>query len=496
MDRSSLLATFLVGLLLVIAGCAGLGDTTTTAAPTDTEPSTTTTLSPTDTDPTPTAAHSPTDTESTTTTTAPTANGTLEVHAINVGQSTSTLIISPTGETMLIDSGDFTDDGEYVLQYLQRHNITRIDHFVVTHADADHIGGNAAIINYYETEANGIGAIYDPGIAASTQTYEEYLDAVETHNVILYETRDGDSIPFDGVDLQVMGPPEPYIDNEARNENSIVLKLTYGETSFLLPGDGEADQERYLVENYGSQLQSTILLAGHHGSASSSNPAFLDAVQPKVAIISSAYDSRYDHPNTETLERLASRSITTYWTATHGGMVFRSDGQTVTVRTQQAAPTKPLELREGDPIAPGATQPLETRARFTGSGQSQPTTPVATDGGTTDTSPSLSLADVNADAAGDDRSNLNDEYVVLRNDGQTAIDISGWTVADKAGHSYTVPKGVTLEEGSTITIHTGSGQNTATDLYWNAGSPIWNNGGDTVIVTTADGERVLSETYT
>ncbi|MBX0297213.1 lamin tail domain-containing protein [Haloarcula nitratireducens] len=478
MDRSSLLFPLLVALLLVLAGCTGPAETT--ATPGSTNGASTTTPSPTELD--------------TTTTTTPTANGTLEVHAINVGQSTSTLIVGPTGETMLIDSGDFTDDGEYVLQYLQRHNITRIDHFVVTHADADHIGGNAAIINYYETKANGIGAIYDPGIAASTQTYEEYLDAVETHNVPLYETREGDLIPFDGISLQVMGPPEPYLDNEARNENSIVLKLTYGQTSFLLPGDGEADQEQYLVENYGSQLQSTVLLAGHHGSASSSNPAFLDAVQPKVALISSAYDSRYDHPNTETLERLAARNITTYWTATHGDMVFRSDGQTVTVRTQQAAPTKPLALREGNPIAPGATQPLETRARVTASGETQSATPITTDGGTT-TSPSLSLADVHADAEGDDRSNLNDEYIVLRNDGQTAIDMSGWTVADEAGHSYTIPEGMTLEAGSTITLHTGSGQNTATDLYWNAGSPVWNNGGDTVIVTTASGERILEESY-
>jgi len=103
------------------------------------------------------------------------ANGSLEVHYINVGQSVSTLVIEPDGETMLVDTGHYNDDGKYVLEYLRRHDITRIDHLVSSHNDADHIGGNAAIIDYYETEAGGIGAVYDPGLAASTLTYGEYL---------------------------------------------------------------------------------------------------------------------------------------------------------------------------------------------------------------------------------------------------------------------------------------------------------------------------------
>ena len=122
------------------------------------------------------------------------AEGIVEVHFINVGQSVSTLIIGPTGETMLVDTGHYRDDGEHVLQYLERHDINRIDYLVTSHNDADHIGGNAAIIEYYETEADGIGAVYDPGIAASTQTYAEYLDAVEEYDVTLYETREGDTI--------------------------------------------------------------------------------------------------------------------------------------------------------------------------------------------------------------------------------------------------------------------------------------------------------------
>ena len=463
-----------VGVMVVLAGCAG-------AAPGDSTPGESTPEN---------------NTESVATT-----NGTVEVHYINVGQSVSTLIIEPDGETMLVDTGHYNDDGEYVIDYLQRHDITRIDHLVTSHNDADHIGGNAAIIDYYETEADGVGAVYDPGIAASTQTYGEYLDAIEEHDVTLYETREGDSLPFGAVTVDVLGPPEPYLENEGRNENSIVLKLTYGETSFLLSGDAEDDQEAYLVERYGEQLQSTVLKAGHHGSASSSSEAFLDAVQPEAVVVSSAYDSQYEHPNDEVLQRLSDRSIPTYWTATHGDIVLVSDGSAVSVQTQAAAPTDPRALRDGDAVAPETTGTVTERDRLGGAG-----TGAIDSGGSDDSTEddddetstengTLAVAEINADAEGDDRENLNDEYIVFENTGDDPLDVSGWTVADDAGHTYTIPDDVTIGSEATLTLRTGSGTNTETELYWGSGSPIWNNNGDTVIVTTDDGERVVEEQY-
>ncbi|WP_415380531.1 lamin tail domain-containing protein [Halosimplex sp. TS25] len=484
-----------VVVLVVFAGCTGVVENN--AAPLSTDaPEATASDSPT-TEDTTASSPSPATDDSTTTGTAASVNGTVEVHFINVGQSVSTLIVGPTNETMLIDSGDFTNDGEYVLQYLERHNITRIDHFVVTHADADHIGGNAAVIDYYETEANGIGAVYDPGIAASTQTYEEYLDAVETHNVTLYETREGDPLPFDGADVDVLGPPEPYLENRDRNENSIVLQLSYGNTSFLFTGDAEDDQEAYLVDTYGAALQSTILKAGHHGSKSSTSSAILDAVGPKAVVISSAYDSQYGHPQEEVLQRLADRSIPAYWTATHGNTVLVSNGTHVTVETQQAAPTDPTELRTGSSIEPGTADPVEARTTIAGSGNGSTQTPVATDGGTETASEGTSLVvdEIHADAEGDDRENLNDEYVVFRNTGTEPLDLSGWTVADAADHTCTFPDGFTLDSDATVTLHTGSGSDSDTDLYWGSGSPIWNNGGDTVIVTNRAGDEVIREEY-
>jgi len=163
----------------------------------------------------------------------------------------STLVVGPSNETMLIDSGDWSDDGEDVLSYLEGRDIDRIDYLVTTHADADHIGGHAAIIEHFETEGDGVGAVYDPGIASSSQTYGRYLDAVEEHDVTLYETRSGDTIPFEGVETTVLMPPEEYVANGDRNENSVALHLGFGESSFLLPGDTEDAGEEFLVDEYG-----------------------------------------------------------------------------------------------------------------------------------------------------------------------------------------------------------------------------------------------------
>ncbi|WP_440992330.1 lamin tail domain-containing protein [Haloarchaeobius baliensis] len=428
------------------------------------------------------------------TTVAGSVNGTLEVHFIAVGQSASALVITPAGETVLVDSGDWRDDGEIVIDYLQRQGIERIDHLVTSHADADHIGGHAAVIEYFETEGEGVGAVYDPGIASSSATYDRYLDAVEEYDVPLFRTRAGTQLPIEGVDVAVLGPPQEPLANVDRNENSIVLRIAHGNTSVLLPGDAGVVEEQYLVSTYGDGLRSTVLLAGHHGSRSSTGTELLDAVQPRVTVISSAYSSQYGHPHEEVLERLATRSIPTYWTGVHGDVVVRSDGRTVTVLTQQSATTVATALRDEPAVDPGSGDSVAVREQFV-AGSGERVVPITSDGGTsTSVAGQLSLAAVHADAAGNDNENLNDEYLTFENTGDSELDLGGWVLADAAGHRYTFPS-VTLAPGEQVTVYTGSGTDGEGELYWGAEGAIWNNGGDTVLVTTDEGTVVVREEY-
>lgn len=442
----------------------------------------------------PDATGAPVTSDEPTTTSTDAVNGTLEVHFIAVGQSASTLVITPAGETILVDSGDWRDDGEIVIDYLQRQGIERIDHLVTSHADADHIGGHAAVIEHFETQGEGVGAVYDPGIASSSETYDRYLDAVEEYDVSLFRTRAGAQLPIEGVDVAVLGPPQESLANVDRNENSIVLRIAHGNTSVLLPGDAGVVEEQYLVSTYGDELRSTVLFAGHHGSRSSTGEGLLDAVQPRVTVISSAYDSQYGHPHREVLERLATRAIPTYWTGVHGDVVVRSDGETVTVLTQASATTTATALRDAEAVDPATSDPVAVREQF-GADSGEPVVPITPDGGTaTPVAGQLSLVEVHADAAGNDNENLDDEYLTFENTGESELDLGGWVLADAAGHRYTFPS-VTLAPGERVTVYTGSGTDGDGELYWGADGAIWNNGGDTVLVTTDEGTVVVEEEY-
>ncbi len=317
-------------LLLALAGCAGTGITLDEQSPGDTpaEPS------------------------------SPPPEGTLEVHAINVGQADATLIRTEE-EAMLIDSGDWRDDGETVLEYLDSQGIDRIDHLVSTHAHADHIGGHEAVIDHYETDGDGVGAVYDSGVTHTTRTYERYLDAIDRHDVTLFEVAEDDEIPFEGTATTVLNPESPGGDD--LHDDGVAVRIAVGGTSFLFTGDAERDAESRMLDAHGDRLEADVYHAGHHGSDTSSGPAFLDAVDPDVAIVSSAYDSQYGHPHEEPLERFAERDIRTVWTGVHGSIVFESDGEEISVRTNHDATTDPLEIRAEPEATAAASDPAEER---------------------------------------------------------------------------------------------------------------------------------------
>jgi len=276
-------------------------------------------------------------------------DGELEIHHIDVGQADSTLLITPDGETILIDTGDWRQSGQGVIDYLEAHNIDRIDHLVATHAHADHIGGHDKIIEHYETEHDGVGAAYDSGITSTSNTYDRYLDAIETYDVDLFEVREGDELPIDDETLNatVLNP-----DGDTGSDlhaSSVTVAFEFGEFQYVTTGDAESDVEDRLVDDWDSELDADAYQAGHHGSSTSSTEPFIEAVDPSIAVISSDYDSQYGHPNDETLERFADFGIETYWTGVHGDVVLTTDGQNIDVETETEFSTDPLDILDETP---------------------------------------------------------------------------------------------------------------------------------------------------
>ncbi|TYL35857.1 competence protein [Natronococcus pandeyae] len=292
------------------------------------------------------------DTQTLSTTATDTSNGEFEVHILNVGQADAAVIFSPEGETMVIDSGHWTDDGGTIIEFLEKHDVDHIDHLVATHAHSDHIGGHADLIEHFEEEKNGIGAAYDSGVPTSTNTYEDYMDAVEEYDVTLYEVEEGDELPFDGLEANVFNPPtddpEYDYDESELHYNSMTILFEHEETSFLFTGDAEYHAEERMADTYGDELEATVYHAGHHGSSTSSNDHFLEVIDTQVTTISSNYDSQFGHPDNETLDRLDAYGVNAYWTGTHGTNSFVSDGEEFTIYAQNDASTDPMELRDDD----------------------------------------------------------------------------------------------------------------------------------------------------
>ena len=266
-----------------------------------------------------------------------------EMHFIDVGQALSVLV-ECDGQFMLYDGGN-VDDGSLVVSYLQKQGVEQLQYVFCSHAHEDHVGGLAAVMAKFPA-----GHAYSPVTESSTKCFNDFVLYTQQQGLQLEVPSVGTVWPLGSATVTMLGPVAQYDDT---NDTSIVLRIDYGATSFLLTGDMEADAERDLV-NSGANLKVDVLQVGHHGSSTSTSYVFLNAVLPEMGIISCGVNNKYGHPHEETLSILRDAGVDVYRTDLQGTITIGSDGQNYTVGTEHFAADS--ALNPTDPAASSTAQ--------------------------------------------------------------------------------------------------------------------------------------------
>ena len=242
-------------------------------------------------------------------------NPDFRIQFIDVGQADAALVFCE-GETMLIDGGN-TGDGDTIYSILKKHELTSLDYVVCTHAHEDHVGGLSSALTACTAET-----VLCPVKSYDSQVFRNFVKRAGEITV----PKAGDSFELGGARVEILSC-RPRA--EETNDTSIVLKIIYGETSFLFTGDAEYETESLMLEE-GCDLSATVLKVGHHGSSSSTSYRFLNAVMPQYAVISVGRDNSYGHPHDEVLSRLRDADVTVLRTDERGDIICESNGKTVT----------------------------------------------------------------------------------------------------------------------------------------------------------------------
>lgn len=249
------------------------------------------------------------------------AGSSFQIHFIDVGQADAALILCD-GKAMLIDGGN-KDDSNVMYTYLKKNDISYLDYVVGTHPHEDHVGGIPGALNYATA-----GTVYIPQKTNSTKAYKDFITAANNKAERIVTPKVGDTFSLGSAQCTILA-----VDTEDDNNNSsIVMRIVYGNTSFMFTGDAEREVENHILDS-GATVKSTVLKVGHHGSNSSTQYRWLREVAPEYAVICVGKGNSYGHPTENTLSRLRDAEVTTFRTDLQGDIICTSDGNTVSFTT-------------------------------------------------------------------------------------------------------------------------------------------------------------------
>jgi competence protein ComEC len=272
-------------------------------------------------------------------------NDKLKITFIDVAQGSAALLELPGGACMLVDGGGFYDNrfdvgARIVAPLLWHRKIATVETLVLSHPNADHLNGLLFVARHFNVET-----VWMTQEEVPSQPYQDFLKIIAEKDIriaSLEELVKPKSI--NGVQFQVLYPPKDFLERKTQdlwrtaNNNSLVLKVAFDKVSFLLPGDIEAEAEEELSTLAASALKSTVLLVPHHGSKTSSTPAFLDQVNPTIAVISAGYKNMFGFPHEKIVKRYELRGCQIFRTDHGGAITITTDGEQLRVRAFLSGP--------------------------------------------------------------------------------------------------------------------------------------------------------------
>ena len=272
-------------------------------------------------------------------------NQNLQITFLDVGQGSSALLELPGGPCMLVDGGGFYDNrfdvGARILApFLWRRKIATVETIMLSHPNSDHLNGLLFIARHFNVREVWMNREY-----VSNQQYQDFLDIISQKDIRIVGLEElSRPKTIKGVRLQVLYPPGEFLEQKTHdgwrttNNNSLVLKVTFGQVSLLFPGDIEAEAEEELTALAGRTLKSDVLLVPHHGGKGSSTPEFLKYVDPDIAVISAGWKNIFGFPHRETLKRYENRGCQVFRTDQGGATTVTTDGTYVNVKPFLSGP--------------------------------------------------------------------------------------------------------------------------------------------------------------